>query len=226
MKKLSALTALIVVLSVILVACGPTEAPPPTDAPAAPTDAPAPTEAPPPAAEKQILNISFSWPTYIDPAVGSDFSSTSSLANLYDTLVFPNTDGGVDPHLAESWEVSDDGLTWTFKLKEGVKFHNGDELKASDVAWSMNRLLEIGEGLAYVFLGTVESATAVDDYTVEFKLSQPSGLFLTSLIRLYVANEDQVMENIVTPGPHGDKGDFGKEWLLTNDAGSGVTTPR
>jgi len=134
-----------------------------------------------PAPEKRTLNVTFSWPTYIDPAVGSDFSSTSSLCNLYDTLVFPNTGGGVDSHLAESWQVSGDGLTWTFVLKKGVKFHNGSELTASDVAFSMNRILEIGEGLAYVFLGTVESATALDDYTVEFKLAQPSGLFLIKL---------------------------------------------
>ncbi len=176
---------------------------------------------PAPAAGKRALNITFAWPTYIDPAVGSDFSSTSALCNLYDTLVFPNTKGGVDPHLAESWEVSDDGLTWTFHLKKGVKFHNGSELTASDVAFSMNRLLEIGEGLAYVFLGTVESATALDDYTVQFKLTKPSGLFLISLIRLYVLDEEEVMANVVTPGPYGDKGDYGKEYLLTHDAGSG-----
>jgi peptide/nickel transport system substrate-binding protein len=210
MKKLCAFTILILIISMSLVACGPkTEEP---------TEA-APTTAPP--AEKRALRITFAWPTYIDPAVGSDFSSTSALAVLYDTLVFPNTEGGVDAHLAESWETSADGLTWTFHLKEGVKFHNGSELTASDVAFSMNRLLEIGEGLAYVFLGTVESATAVDDYTVEFKLSQPSGLFLISLIRLYVADEEEVMANIVTPGPYGDNGDYGKEYLLTNDAGSG-----
>jgi len=179
---------------------------------------------PAPVAGKRALDVTFAWPTYIDPAVGSDFSSTSSLCNLYDTLVFPNTAGGVDPQLAESWEVSDDGLTWTFYLKQGVKFHNGSELTASDVAFSMNRILEIGEGLAYVFLGTVESATAVDDYTVEFKLTQPSGLFLISLIRLYVADEEEVMANIVTPGPYGDKGDYGKEYLLTHDAGSGPYT--
>jgi peptide/nickel transport system substrate-binding protein len=179
---------------------------------------------PAPKAGKRALDVTFAWPTYIDPAVGSDFSSTSSLCNLYDTLVFPNTAGGVDPQLAESWETSADGLTWTFHLKKGVKFHNGSELTASDVAFSMNRILEIGEGLAYVFLGTVESATAVDDYTVEFKLTAPSGLFLISLIRLYVADEEEVMANIVTPGPYGDKGDYGKEWLLTHDAGSGPYT--
>jgi len=175
-----------------------------------------------PSAGKRGLRATFAWPTFIDPAVGSDFSSTSSLCNLYDTLVFPNTAGGVDPYLAESWETSADGLTWTFHLKQGVKFHNGSELTASDVAFSMNRLLEIGEGLAYVFLGTVEDATALDDYTVEFKLAQPSGLVLISLIRLYVADEEEVMDNIVTPGPYGDKGDYGKEYLLTHDAGSGA----
>ena len=175
-----------------------------------------------PSAGKRGLRATFAWPTFIDPAVGSDFSSTSSLCNLYDTLVFPNTAGGVDAHLAESWETSADGLTWTFHLKQGVKFHNGTEVTASDVAFSMNRLLEIGEGLAYVFLGTVEDATALDDYTVEFKLAQPSGLFLISLIRLYVADEEEVMDNIVTPGPYGDKGDYGKEYLLTHDAGSGA----
>jgi peptide/nickel transport system substrate-binding protein len=194
------------------------ESPPPPEATA--TSPPEePTAAPP--AEEKLFRATFAWPTYIDPAVGSDFSSTSSLVNLYDTLVFPNTEGGVDPSLAEDWEVSDDGLTWTFYLKEGVNFHNGSELTASDVAFSMNRMLEIGEGLAYVFLGTVESAEAVDDYTVQFNLVEPSGLFLISLIRLYVLDEQEVMDNIVTPGPYGDMGDYGKEYLLTHDAGSG-----
>jgi len=211
-------------MAMVLASCAaPTPTPPPP-AEATPTPPPpeaTPTPPPPPPPEKRALRATFAWPTYIDPAVGSDFSSTSSLCNLYDTLVFPNTEGGVDPHLAESWEVSDDGLTWTFHLKKGVKFHNGSEVSASDVAFSMNRILEIGEGLAYVFLGTVDRATALDDYTVEFTLAQPSGLFLISLIRLYIADEEEVMANIVTPGPYGDKGDYGKEYLLTHDAGSG-----
>jgi len=220
LRVISAIVALILIAGLVASCARPTASPEPTGAPPEPTEAPPePTE--PPAAEKRALRITFSWPTYIDPAVGSDFSSTSALCNLYDTLVFPNTEGGVDPHVAESWDVSDDGLTWTFHLKEGIKFHNGSELTAGDVAFSMNRMLEIGEGLAYVFLGTVESATALDDYTVEFKLAKPSGLFLISLIRLYILDEEEVMDNIVTPGPYGDKGDYGKEYLLTHDAGSG-----
>jgi peptide/nickel transport system substrate-binding protein len=207
MKTLRVLSAMMVVALVVGlgVSCAPQATPEPTEAPpAAPTEVPPePTEAPP-AAEKRSLRVTFSWPTYIDPAVGSDFSSSSSLCNLYDTLVFPTTEGGVVPHVAESWETSADGLTWTFNLKQGIKFHNGSELTASDVAFSMNRMLEIGEGYAYVFLGTVESATAI-----------------ISLVRLYIVDEEEVMANIVASGPYGDKGDYGKDYLLTRDAGSG-----
>jgi peptide/nickel transport system substrate-binding protein len=85
----------------------------------------------------------------------------------------------------------------------------------------MNRLLTVGEGFAYMFLDNVESAKAVDDYTVEFKLKAASGLFLPSLVRLYVLNEGLVRQNTKAEGPYGENGDYGKEFLLTHDAGSG-----
>ena len=156
------------------------------------------------------LRITFAWPTFIDPAVGVDFSSSCALVNLYDTLVFPNAEGGVDPWLAEKWEASADGLTFTFHLREKVKFHNGDELKASDVVYSFNRLQTVGEGYAYL-LGNVASATAVDDYTVRFTLPEPTGLFIPSLTRLYILNEELVRENTLADGPYGADGDYGKE---------------
>lgn len=72
-----------------------------------------------------VLRVTFAWPTYIDPAVGSDFSSSSSFVNLYDTLVYPDTKGDPLPHVATAWEASTDGLTWTFHLRNDVKFHDG-----------------------------------------------------------------------------------------------------
>jgi peptide/nickel transport system substrate-binding protein len=211
-----------------------TEAPPPPAETEEAAPPPETEEAPPPAETEEVaateepmveekpgfLRVTFSWPTFIDPAVGSDFSSSTSLANIYDTLIFPNAEAGVDPWLAESWDVSDDGLTYTFHLREGVKFHDGSELLASDVIYSYNRLQTIGEGYAYLITG-VESVTAPDDYTVEFKLERPSGLFVPSLARLYILNEDLVRENTLAEGPYGDEGDYGKEWLLTHDAASG-----
>jgi peptide/nickel transport system substrate-binding protein len=187
-------------------------------APAEEEAAPAEGEAAP--AEEGILRITFSFPTFIDPAVGSDYSSSTALANIYDTLVFPNAEAGVDPWLAESWDVSDDGLTYTFHLRPGVKFHDGSDLLASDVVYSYNRLQTIGEGYAYLITG-VESVEAPDDSTVVFTLAQPSGLFVPSLVRLYILNEDLVRENTLADGPYGDEGDYGKEWLLTHDASSG-----
>ena len=165
------------------------------------------------------LRVTFSWPTFIDPAVGNDFSSSTSIVNIYDSLIFPNAEGGIDPWLAESWEVSEDGTQYTFNLRQGVLFHDGSELLAGDVVYSYNRFKEIGEGFAYLIADA--EVEAVDDYTVQFTLAQPSGLFLPSLIRLYIVNEDLVRANYGDEDTYGENADYGKDWLLTNDAGSG-----
>ena len=174
------------------------------------------------------------WPTYIDPAVGTDFSDTQALVNLYDSLVFPKLDGTIEPALAETWDVSDDGLTYTFHLREGVKFHNGDVLTAEDVVFSAERLFDIGEGFSYVLRTTdadgnvvagVESVEALDDNTVQFQLARPFGPFVPALARLYIVNKSQVMDNIdMSDDMYGEMGDYGKTWLLTNDAGTGAYT--
>lgn len=175
------------------------------------------------AAGNTALRVTFAWPTYADPAVGSDYSSSSTLVNLYDSLVYPTLEGGAKPHVAESWDPSPDGLTWTFYLRSGVKFHDGTELTAEDVAFSMDRLTTIGEGYGYLFLGRVASTEVVDKYTVRFHMAETFGPFLTNLVRLYILNKDLVMANL-EDGPYGDFGDYGKKYLLTHDAGSGAYT--
>lgn len=223
MKRLTMLSTALCMVLALLVACGPAETPEATQAPeTAPTAAPAEATAAP-AAEERLLRVTFSWPLYADPAVGSDYASSTALANVYETLIFPNAEAGVDPWLAESWDISDDGLTYTFHLRKGVKFHDGSELLASDVVYSYNRLKTIGEGYAYLVSG-VADIQAPDDYTVVFTLEEPSGLFVPSLVRLYIVNEDQVRANTLAEGAYGEEGDYGKEWLLTHDAGSGPYT--
>jgi len=170
------------------------------------------------------LRVTFAWPTYIDPAVGSDYSSSASLVNLYDSLVYPDVNGDPLPHVATSWETSDDSLIWTFHLRDDVVFHDGTPLTAADVKYSMDRLTTIGEGYAFLFLGRLTSTNVVSDYTVQFKLSQPFGPFISTLYRLYIVNQKVVEGNIKSPGPYGDMGDYGKPFLLTNDAGSGPYT--
>jgi len=173
-------------------------------------------------AKKRVFRATFSPPLRADPAVGNDYVASSTLPNLYDSLIFPNAKGGVDPWLAEKWDVSKDGLTYTFHLRKDVKFHDGTPLKASDVVYSYNRLKTIGEGYAYLVTPGVESVKALDDYTVEIKVAQPSALFLPSLVRLYVASEAIVRKNTKAEGPYGAEGDYGKEWLQTHDAGTGA----
>ena len=170
---------------------------------------------------KRELRITFAWPTYLDPAVGSDFSSSSSFVNLYDSLVYPTPSGDVVPHVAERWDASADGLTWNFYLRKGVKFHDGSELTAEDVAFSMDRLIAIGEGYGYLYAGRIKKSEAVEKYTVRFHMNEPYGPFLTTVVRLYILNKDQVMANKKADGPYGEYGDYGKEYLLTHDCGSG-----
>ncbi len=116
--------------------------------------------------EESCIKIGVSGTPDLDPAIGSTGSSLIAAINIYDTLVFPSNeaDSGVVGRVAEDWNISDDGLIYTFNIKKGIKFHNGEELKASDVVYSMDRLLTIGEGYAYIFANYIEpgSTIAVD----------------------------------------------------------------
>ena len=166
------------------------------------------------------LSITFANVPVADPAKGSDEASVASLVNLYDSLVFPTSAGTLQPDLATSWQVSPDGLTYTFTIRQGVTFHNGDPLTASDVVFSMNRIITVGQGFSYLFSPYIGNVTAPNSSTVVMVLKKPFGPFLTALVRLYVLDQKLVTANIAS-GPYGSNGDYGSTWLLTHDAGSG-----
>ena len=176
MKRL--LYLLIVGLFVlILVQCGPSATPvaeEPTSPPAEATEAPAPpepteepTEAP---AVPKILRVAATASvTTWDPS--ASFSTEALyMANLYEPLMWINPDGSFAPALAESWDVSDDGLEWTFHLREGVKFHDGESLSADTVVASIERTRALGTGASWIWW-MVETIEAVDNLTVEVTLS-------------------------------------------------------
>jgi peptide/nickel transport system substrate-binding protein len=176
------------------------------------------------ATQIKVIRQTNSWPAYIDPAVGSDYVSSTILLNMYDTLVMPNSDGSVRPSLAKSWVISKNSLIYTFTLVPGVKFHNGDALTAADVVFSVQRLMTIGEGYGYLFTSSVKAAKALGTYQVQFTLKQPFGPFLGALVRLYILDKKQVMAHLQTgtvTGTYGAFKDYGKGWLVTHDAGSG-----
>lgn len=172
-------------------------------------------------AARDTVFITGSFPLNADPAVASTAVDAGVMFNVYDSLVFIENDGTLSNHIAESYEMSDDGMTYTFKIRSGVKFHDGSEVDAEDVAFSMNRMLAIGQGFAYLFTPYVDHAEATDASTVVFHMKQTFGPFLNSLIRLGILNKELVMEHTQAEGDYGEFGDYGMNWLLTNDAGSG-----
>lgn len=161
------------------------------------------------------------WPVCIDPGVGNKFSDSIAIVNLYDSLVFPLPDGSVRPQLAVKWTVSPDGKTYTFTLRKGAKFHNGDPVTADDVEFSLQRLMKMGEGYAYLFTSIVKDTKVINPTTIQINLNKSFGPFLQSLVRLYILDKKVVLAHIEKGGQYGSLGDYGKKWLLTNDAGSG-----
>jgi peptide/nickel transport system substrate-binding protein len=119
-------------------------------------------------------------PDQLDPHQTSAYPSFQVLENVYDTLVQPDINLDFEPALATEWEVSDDQLTWTFTLREGVTFHDGSEFTADDVVFSYNRIMSEELANAYRFT-TVEEVRAADDLTVEIVVSQPTPNLLANI---------------------------------------------
>jgi ABC-type transport system substrate-binding protein len=116
----------------------------------------------------------------LDPAIGYDWQNWSIIKSLFDGLMDykPGTMELV-PDLAESYEIAPDGLTYTFKLRPGVKFHNGRELVAEDIKYSIERVLDPAtQSPGAGFFGSIASIDAPDPQTIVFKLSRPDATFL------------------------------------------------
>ncbi|WP_052161845.1 ABC transporter substrate-binding protein [Hoeflea sp. BAL378] len=159
------------------------------------------------AAAATVLSLAFASPTHaqtppnvlvvgqiaepksLDPHAVTAVNDFRILMNVYDGLVrYKNGTLEVEPALAESWTISDDGTVYTFKLREGVSFHDGAPLNAEAVKFNFERMLkedhpfhDTGPFPLAFFFSTVDTVTAIDDLTVEFKLKEPYAPFLSNL---------------------------------------------
>lgn len=140
----------------------------------------------------------------LDPFLAQATLTESIIYNIFEGLLDADTDGAMVPHLAHDYDISDDGLTYTFYLEEGVNFHDGSEMTAEDVVYTYSKLagLDGGDVLSDQW-SIIEAVEAVDDYTVEILLEDPDSGFLARTITAIVPAdyEDHAVQPIGT-GPY------------------------
>lgn len=119
----------------------------------------------------------------LDPGIAAGTQAQSVRVQIMETLVQINAETlEIEPLLAESWEIAEDGVTWTFNLREGVAFHDGSTLTAADVVASISRVIDPENGMGRANdLREITSIEAVDDLTVQITTGAPSGTLLRAL---------------------------------------------
>lgn len=130
------------------------------------------------AAGENVLRVALQTnPNTIEPATGDTRTAANVAWSIFNSLVWLNDDGIIVPSLAESWEISEDGLVYTFKLREDVVFHNGYPFTADDVVFTWER----GQGSDITYREdflAVNEMVKLDDYTVEARLTAPNAFVL------------------------------------------------
>lgn len=166
--------------------------------------------------------------TTLDPAESFEFAGSDVSRNVYGKLVnFDplNLDAGYEPDLAASWEVSEDGRTITFTMREGLKFHSGNPVTAEDAEFSLRRAVILAKTPSFILTQfgftpeNVEETIVADGNTLKITTDKKYATSfvlncLTSTIG-GIVDKKLVMENE-------KDGDMGNEWLKTNSAGSGA----
>ncbi len=159
-------------------------------------------------ADKNEINVRINNdPDFLDPHMAEASITFQMILNMFDGLLYGDTDGSLKPALAEDYSVSEDGLTYTFTLRDNVTFHNGDPLTTEDVIYTFERLMgkETGEPLDANF-EIIASVEAPDENTVVITLKEPNSAFLSYLTALDSAilpksNDGKHNDNPIGTGP-------------------------
>ncbi|MGI5971627.1 MAG: peptide ABC transporter substrate-binding protein [Oscillospiraceae bacterium] len=200
-KKIAILLALAMLLTLGLAACGKTEEIPSTEAPGGAT-----------AEGKQLVAQIGPNPETIDPALNSAVDGGNYLLFAFDCLLNIDKDNKVIPGAAESYDVSEDGLTWTFKLRKGLKWSDGSDLTAKDFVYSWKRVADPATAAPYgeTVLGMVKgfdeaaagdvdalAVSAPDDTTLVVELAHPCAYFdkLAAFATLSPVNQATIEKN-------------------------------
>ncbi|MFV0472766.1 MAG: ABC transporter substrate-binding protein [Pikeienuella sp.] len=122
-------------------------------------------------------------PPMLDPTAGAAAAIDEiTYANIFEGLTRFAEDGSIVPGLAESWEVSDGGLVYTFRLRSGVRFHDGTDFDAGDVKFSLDRIgADDSQNAQKALYASILETVVIDPQTIRVTLSQPTGAFLFNL---------------------------------------------
>jgi peptide/nickel transport system substrate-binding protein len=225
----------IVLVLATVVSCGPQATPVPSEpeptaavesqptAETLPTETTEPVEAPPEEAEILVIALGHEIDS-LDPAHAMTPTPHMVHRSTYDTLVAlaPGDIGTLEPSLAEDWDVSPDGLVFTFYLREGVNFHTGRALTSQDVKWSWERVKGAKGNPSYHFDG-IQSIETPDEKTVVVTLVEPDPgfLFRSTYPAFSVLDSETVTAHGGVSGPDAETQDTAEEWLNQNSAGTG-----
>ena len=135
-------------------------------------------------------------PESLDPHVTTALLAARVLALMHDNLVTRDYDGSFKAGLADEWTISDDGLTYTFTLKQGVKFHSGKEFTSADVKYTIERWLGTEASPTNYTIEPIDTVEASDPSTVVFTLKQPYNIFLDQLAGSWavIVNQEAIEE--------------------------------
>ncbi len=159
--------------------------------------------------------------TSLDPYATTAVADMQIYRQIYETLFFLNSEMELEPRVAERYELADDGMTYTFYLHQGAKFHNGDELKASDVVFSFERAKTMPAMANYT--APIDTVTAVDDYTVQVKTVDVLADALSQLNEIPILCEKIVTEQGDNFGQTAVDAGCGPYMLSTYDRSTKIT---
>ena len=198
-KKLLALLLLVSLLGTVLTGCGDgstEKAPEDGQEPNGSTSVSTP-------ANEVTVGIAQDLDESLDPHKAVAAGTKEVMFNVFEGLMKPTSTGDLIPAVAEKYEVSDDRMTYTFTLREGVKFHNGDTVAAEDVVYSIERCADTSEGAPLVeAFSVIQKVEATDDRTVAITISEPSNEFISYMTTAVLpADYDQQDTAPVGTGP-------------------------
>ncbi|MCV0402966.1 MAG: ABC transporter substrate-binding protein [Chloroflexi bacterium] len=190
--------AILTMLAVLLAACGGAQGTPSADPSASDGGTPAPTDN----GTATGGTVRIGWggsPDSLNPGNGVLSESYTLYPLMYDVPIDINADGEYIPELASAWEVSDDGLTWTLTIVEGVTFHDGEPLTAEDVAYSL-QLYKDTESFPFLpsYASYFETIEAPDATTVVLTTAEPLGNFEANMVFMYIVPK-HIWENEEDP---------------------------